>query len=63
VSIALAFVCGFASALLVAVLIGWQEWRERRKLEYRVDNLYRHFACGEGYLGCNGGPNCPYDHK
>lgn len=63
----LTFAHGTAFGMFLCFLLWWVadrcEWKARRKLERRVDELYRHSSCGEGYLGCNGGPNCPWDHK
>lgn len=55
----------FAAGVIVAAILSWivnrVEWHERRRLKSRVDNLYRHLACGAGYVGCKGGPKCEFD--
>ena len=54
---------GFIGSSFASWLAVRWEWQNRRRLERRVDELYRHFACGGGYIGCNGGPKCTSDHK
>lgn len=57
----------FISGMVVMCFIAWaiihSEWENRRQLERRVNELYRHLSCGAGILGCNGGPKCTSDHK
>lgn len=50
-------------ASMATVTMLHQEWRERRSLKSRVDELYYHLACGQGYVGCKGGLRCNSDHK
>jgi hypothetical protein len=57
------FAVGFGSACILCYLAGLREWHERHKLRRRVDQLWEHLACGQGYLGCNAGKNCDWDHK
>lgn len=61
------FAIGFLSAtiLMFALLLLAmnREWDKRRKIENKVEELYRHLACGQGFVGCKGGPNCNWDHK
>ena len=33
-----------------------------REAAGRLSRLENHI-CGDGYIGCTGGPNCPWDHK
>ena len=69
--IMIAFGVGFLSGVVAACLLTWVAmWSigrhsERRmlSLEKRVDKLYRNLACGKGIVGCDGGPNCQWDHK
>lgn len=53
---------GVAAFVISAILLG-REWQQRRMLERKVDRLYKHLSCGQGYLGCDAGPNCDWDHK
>lgn len=62
-SIALAFVLGFASATGLAVLLLWGDWFARCSIERRLKYLEHHLLCGKGFFGCKGGPKCPWDHK
>lgn len=39
------------------------EWKQRRKVERDVSKLMRAFACGQGFVGCTGGPRCTSSHK
>lgn len=39
------------------------EWHKRMCIERDVKKLMRKLACGQGYVGCTGGPNCSSDHK
>ena len=34
----------------------------RRAAEW-LQRLERHGVCGQGYIGCNGGPECSSSHK
>ena len=55
-----------ASALVWAIasyLLRTREWKNRRRLESRVDRIWKHLSCSKGYLGCDGGPKCNWDHK
>ncbi len=54
---------GFGFGSLFGISLIWREFRERRTLSNRVNSLWREFACGKGYVGCKGGPNCKGDHK
>ena len=62
---------GFATGLATGVLtvyiaqhaLARFDLARVRKLERRVDELYRNLACGQGYVGCGGGPRCSSDHK
>ena len=60
---AIGFACGMAITFGASWIFQRYEWVARRKLEQRVDKLYRHLACGAGIIGCSGGPNCKWDHK
>jgi hypothetical protein len=57
------FLCGMAFMAALSALWLWREWSNRRSVERRVEQLYEHLSCGGGILGCNGGPNCHWDHK
>lgn len=63
----MAFALGSLFGLSLAAFIAWRIDRSRDKLSLKTTNdvkeLMRHFACGQGYVGCNGGPKCPWDHK
>ena len=58
-------------ALIVGYLLGHATSNIRgavsevrvRAIERDVKKLMRHFACGQGYVGCNGGPKCEWEHK
>jgi hypothetical protein len=39
------------------------EWKNQNRIERDVQSLMRHFACGQGFIGCNGGPKCRWEHK
>ena len=54
---------GFFGAVAYEAVAVHRERAKRIKLERRVDELYKHLACGKGYLGCDGGPKCKWDHK
>lgn len=61
------FCLGIAVGLVITmfsyyILIKY-EWKQRRKLEQRLDYLYSKLCCGKGFFGCNGGPKCNWDHK
>lgn len=59
-------VCAASIISLLIVATGREtrkEWEERRKIQHDVQDLMRKFACGQGYVGCSGGPNCDWDHK
>ncbi len=57
------FLAGMTTAVILAWMAARREWHNRRKLERRVNDLWKHLSCGEGHLGCDGGPECPWDHK
>lgn len=57
------FLLGIVFSAAVSVFFLWREWTHRESVERRVDRLYQHLSCGQGILGCDGGPNCPWDHK
>jgi hypothetical protein len=61
------FALGLATGIILMMFLSAlnvpYEWRKRHELERRVDKLYRHLACGQGYVGCTGGPRCTSDHK
>lgn len=50
--------CGYTSWCAIQA-----EWSKRRDVEKRLKYLERNLCCGEGYFGCTGGPQCPWDHK
>lgn len=61
------FLCGLTigiiASLFVSMLAMFREWDNRRKLESKVDRLWKHLSCGQGILGCTAGPRCDWDHK
>jgi hypothetical protein len=59
----LGFGLGFGSCLGLAFLHTCYEWAARRQMQRRVDQLWEHLACGQGYLGCDAGRNCKWSHK
>ena len=65
--IALAAVLGFSAGVALcsatASILMKREWSARHRIESRVNKLYLHLSCGQGYLGCKGGPRCTSDHK
>jgi hypothetical protein len=56
-------IVGAAMLIGLSCLWGYSEWRARMTLEYRVGRMWKHLSCGKGYLGCDGGPDCDWDHK
>jgi len=53
---------GLAVLIVADMLLHW-EWSHRRKIERKVDEMWKHLACGKGILGCDAGPDCDWDHK
>ena len=53
VSALAAYVYGFAAGCKDTTLIEAADW---------LDKLSRS-VCGQGYIGCRGGPECDSDHK
>ena len=50
---------------LAAYLKGMADALENEKMARASDWLKKlsHYVCGQGYIGCPGGPNCGSDHK
>lgn len=59
----LLFFLGFFSSTLCAAYLMRIEWQKRRNIEARLDRLYKHLSCGQGYLGCPHGKDCHWSHK
>ena len=61
--IGLGFVIGVVATLFLGMFaIDW-EWNERQKIDRRLQYLEKNLCCGKGVFGCDGGPNCFWDHK
>ena len=59
----LGFIGGIVATCCLFVYLSWHEWRDRVRLQNKVDRLHKHLSCGGGILGCPGGPKCDWDHK
>lgn len=63
----MAFGLGVLTGVAVMAFIAWWvsriEWAKRIKLERRLEKLERNLLCGKGVFGCNGGPDCKWEHK
>lgn len=60
---AIGFACGVAVVVFCCWMLARREDRKDREIRHRVDMLWRKLACGNGIVGCDGGPNCKWDHK
>ena len=57
------YILGILTVIGLAGIATYAEWQKRRKIEMRVDRIWKHLTCGKGILGCDEGPNCTWDHK
>ena len=50
---------------LAAYVEGYADATNNKKLKLAADWLQKlsNHMCGEGFIGCHGGPNCQSDHK